>query len=102
MENKTIVAIGHNENVLIFNAIGVKGVIADLNNFEDIVLGLINEDKKIIIVSQHFDELLEEVRNKHQDIYPVFITLPMDVGVENTSLEKLRRNVEKATGINLF
>ena len=88
--------------MLIFNAIGVKGVIADLNNFEDIVLGLINEDKKIIIVSQHFDELLEEVRNKHQDIYPVFITLPMDVGGENTGLEKLRRNVEKATGINLF
>ena len=102
MENKTMVAIGHNENAYVFNAIGIEGVIASEKSFKTILLDYIKKDVKIIIVSQHFDNQLDEIKKEYQEVYPIFITLSMEHDEDSKGIEKLRKNVEKATGITIF
>ncbi|HHT55471.1 MAG TPA: hypothetical protein GX012_02795 [Acholeplasma sp.] len=102
MQNNSMVALGHNENVYVFSAIGIEGIIIDEKSFKDVLKDLITREVKIIIVSQHFQELLEEVKKEYQAVYPIFITLQMEFGEESNAVDNLRKNVEKATGINLF
>ena len=59
MQNNSMVALGHNENVYVFSAIGIEGIIIDEKSFKDVLKDLITREVKIIIVSQHFQELLE-------------------------------------------
>jgi|SRR5690554_4792717 len=102
MKNNSMVAIGHNENVYVFSAIGIEGIITDEKSFKNVLLDLIKKEVKIIIVSQHFDELLEEVKVEYEKVYPIFITLQMEFGEDSNGVDRLRKNVEKATGISLF
>lgn len=98
----SIIAIGHNENVYIFNSVGVEGIVASEETFETILLDKIKKNVKIIIVSQKFEKLLEEFKKEYSETYPIFITLVMELGVESNGINKLKENVEKATGINLI
>ncbi|MDY0277641.1 MAG: V-type ATP synthase subunit F [Acholeplasma sp.] len=104
MANKSIIAFGHDESVYLFNAIGVDGVIATVDNFEELIAKHLEKgDKKIFLVSQRFNELVLKIKEQYiNDVYPIFLVLAMDNDEKSMGEENIRDSVEKATGINLF
>lgn len=103
MTNNTVVALGHDDNVYVFNAIGVEGVIVDSNNIENKINDLISKGIKIFLVSQNFLEIINKLKEEHkQNAYPIFITLAMNTDQASSGVAELTKHVENATGINLF
>jgi len=103
MTNKSVVALGHNENAYVFSTIGIVGRVVLMSNIEERIEEYIKQGVKIFFVSQVFKEKIIEIRNKYKDqAYPIFILLAMDKNEKSLGLEELKENVEKATGINLF
>lgn len=103
MKNKSIIALGHNENVYVFNAIGIDGIVIQRDMFIKSVNDYIKEGIKIFFVSQEFNDLIREIKEENDtEAYPIFLSLSMDKNVESIGIEEIRKNVEKATGINLI
>lgn|SRR5690554_3361791 len=102
MKTKTMMAIGHNENVYVFNAVGIDSLIVLEKELENIINVKTQEGIKIFFVSQQFSGKINEIRKEYQSSYPIFLTLAMDENVLSTGVKELEENVEKATGIKLF
>lgn len=102
MNKSEIIAVGHDENALIFNAIGIKGHVC---HNEDELINLINDqlkDVKIFIVSDHFKDEIQKLRKTFKSVYPIFLLLPLDGSSNKDGIESLRKDVERATGISLI
>lgn len=98
-----IVALGHDENALVFNAIGIKGyVCSDANELNDKVNELMNDNIKIFIVSNYFKDEINKLRETLDKVYPIFLLLPLDGKGTEDGINSLRRDVERATGISLI
>src|SRR5690625_6235919 len=96
---KEIIALEHDENALIFNAIGIKGYVV---NDSDELLNKIEEFKdniKIFIVSDYFKDQINELRKTLKEVYPIFLLLPLDGKGSDDGIKSLRRDVERATVI---
>lgn len=104
MNNKaTIVCLGHDENALLFNASGIKGfVIKDNETLKNEVNRLFNEGIKIFLVSSVFNEEIDKLRKTYNSVYPIFLSLSLDGTMSKDGEERIRKDVERATGINLF
>jgi vacuolar-type H+-ATPase subunit F/Vma7 len=100
--NESIVCLGHDENALLFNSSGIRGIVVkDRSKLLDEINLLIKNDIKIILISDNFKKEVEEVRNELNSVYPIFLLLPLD-GISKDGVEQIRKDVERATGINLF
>jgi vacuolar-type H+-ATPase subunit F/Vma7 len=100
--NESIVCLGHDENALLFNSSGIRGIVVkDRSKLLDEINLLIKNDIKIILISDIFKKEVEEVRNELNSVYPIFLLLPLD-GISKDGVEQIRKDVERATGINLF
>jgi|GEM_PF-2108625 len=103
MKNSLMLAIGHNQNVLMFNAIGIDGIIVTDDNFNKVLEKYIADGIKIFFISQKFIELLRKTKEKiNENAYPIFLTINMELKEKNLGLDEIRKNVESATGINLI
>ena len=103
MKNNNMLALGHNENVYVFNAIGIESLIVLEKDLEAIIKEYTNKGVKIFFVSQKFNEKLSEIKKTYiEDAYPIFLTLSMAQDDEPIGVKELGKNVEKATGIKLF
>lgn len=98
-----IVAIGHDENSLVFNSIGIKGYVCES---EELLINKINElmadNIKIFIVSDHFKNEIYKLRETFKSVYPIFLLLPLDGSSNDDGIKQIRRDVERATGISLI
>lgn len=102
-KDKTIICLGHDENALMFNAIGINGlVINDPKSIKDKVDNLTKDGIKIFLVSDKFTNEIDEIRTIYKGAYPIFLLIPLDGNINGQGVERIRLNVEKATGINLF
>lgn len=102
MQNKKVIALGHNESVYVFNSIGIDGLIVDRKDFISSVEEYINNGINIFIVSQIYHLEVEKLREKYnKSAYPIFLMLAME-DTKSSGIAELRKNVEKATGISLF
>ncbi|MCR1808639.1 V-type ATP synthase subunit F [Haploplasma modicum] len=100
--NESIVCLGHDENALLFNSSGIRGIVVkDRSKLLEEINLLIKNDIKIILISDNFKKEVLEVRNELNGVYPIFLLLPLD-GISKDGVEQIRKDVERATGINLF
>lgn len=102
MKNKTLIAIGHNENVYVFNAIGIETIIVEEANLASVISDNIALGVKIFFISQKFRETINELRKLYEQPYPILMMLSMDEDDASIGVKDLAANVEKATGIKLF
>ena len=98
-----IVAIGHDENSLVFNAVGIKGYVC-LNDNELIekINELVSLETKIFIISDKYRSVINEIRSNFNTVYPIFLLLPLDGSTNSDGIDEIRKNVERATGISLI
>lgn len=101
-KKEQIVALGHDENALVFNAIGIKGYV--INDNDELInkIDELKEDIKIFIVSNYFRDEINELRKTLKEVYPIFLLLPLDGKGSEDGIKSLRRDVERATGISLI
>ena len=104
MSNKEqIVCVGHDENALIFNASGIKGIVVDdKSKINEVINKLIEDQVKIILISNHFNKEILEYRKNLDSVYPIFLELALDGSENKDGVEQIRKDVERATGINIF
>ncbi|HNZ50773.1 MAG TPA: V-type ATP synthase subunit F [Bacilli bacterium] len=105
MNQKTeMAAIGLDETVLIYNALGIKTfVIKQADEADNIIFKLVNQKFKIIFVSEAIYSHIPETLEKYQSLpFPMILPLPMEQASAGIGLKKIQDNVEKAIGINIF
>jgi len=102
MNKDKIVCIGHDENALIFNASGIKGIVSKKSEVKDLIFKQINEGVKIILISHLFKEEVEAVRAELEDVYPIILMIALDGSNYEDGVEQIRKDVERAIGINIL
>lgn len=104
MNYPQIACIGENEDIIIFNGIGITPfVIKDRKEVSKKIDELAEGGTKVVIVSDIFQEGISETLEKYQEqSFPIILLLPLG-GVETgLGIEKIRKDVERAIGINIF
>ncbi len=105
MNQKTeMAAIGLDETVLIYNALGIKTfIVKQANEADQIIFKLVNQKFKIIFISEEIYSHIPETLEKYQSYpFPMILPLPMERESASVGLKKIQENVEKAIGINIF
>lgn len=99
-----IACIGENEDIILFQGIGIATyVINDRKLLISKIEELATMGTKIIIVSDIFTEAMIEINEKYENQpYPIILSLPLGGYDSNIGLEKIRKDVERAIGINIF
>ncbi len=105
MKNKVDIAIlSDKEEVVLFNAIGIKTKKVNTpEEVERVIYELSNEECKIIYISEKLYLSIPETIEKYRhSTFPILIPLP--IGDENMNIgrKKIKENVEKAIGIDIF
>ncbi|MDD3107001.1 MAG: V-type ATP synthase subunit F [Bacilli bacterium] len=97
-------AIGLDETVLIYNALGIKTfIIKQVSEADAIIFKLANQKCKIIFTSEDIYTHIPETLEKYQsNPFPMIIPIPMEKESASVGLKKIQENVEKAIGINIF
>lgn len=99
-----IACLGENEDIILFQGAGITTfVIKDRKKLNEKIDELAELGTKIILVSDIFNEAIVETLEKYQnEAYPIILSLPLS-GIESgKGLEKIRKDVERAIGINIF
>ncbi len=103
-KNIDIAIIGSKDSIFLFNAIGIRTYITSTPFEADKkILELVNNNCKIIYLTEDVYLSIPETIEKYKsNSFPIIIPLP--VGEENLNVgrNKIRQNVEKAIGIDIF
>ncbi|HHU56191.1 MAG TPA: V-type ATP synthase subunit F [Acholeplasmataceae bacterium] len=105
MNNKVkVAAIGNHDTIVLFNAVGIKTFITDkVSEVERIIYNLVNENYKIIYVAEELYESIPETIEKYSfDPFPIIIPIPITDQSLGIGQKKIKENVEKAIGIDIF
>jgi len=81
MNQKTeMAAIGLDETVLIYNALGIKTfIVKQANEADQIIFKLVNQKFKIIFISEEIYSHIPETLEKYQSYpFPMILPLPME------------------------
>lgn len=104
IDRQEIAAIGHDDQVYLFNAIGVKTIV--LTKKEEVdkaIYQLVTQKYKIIFVSETLYQKIPETLEMYKGVaFPIIIPIPIDVTSSQLGEAKIRDNVEKAIGIDIF
>lgn len=100
----SIAAIGEDDSIVIYNCIGFKTYFSkDYKEIDKIIFRLQKEDCKVIFVTDNVYRNINETIEKYKYMtYPIILPLPLDNVNSGAGLEKIKANVEKAIGINIF
>jgi V/A-type H+-transporting ATPase subunit F len=103
-EKISIAAIGSNDTILLFNAVGIKTfVLTDVNAVDRTIFELTNQKCRIIYLSEDLYLKIPETLEKYKSaVYPIIIPIPTKEDSEGIGLKKIRENVEKAIGFDIF
>lgn len=105
MEEKIpIAAIGEENTITLFNAIGIKTyVLTNPTEASRTILTLENQGCKIIYLSEDLYLALPEMVEKYQSLaFPMLIPIPIKKTSQEVGKKKIRANVEKAVGIDIL
>lgn len=104
MNKNEVAAIGTNDAIILFNAVGIKTYLADEPVVVDrIIFDLANDNYKIIYVSEEIYEMIPETLEKYKNItFPIIIPIPTSTDQKGIGLKKIKENVEKAIGFDIF
>ncbi len=103
-KNIDIAIISNKEEVILYNAIGLKTVVAQTAyDAERAIYELSSSKCKIIYVSEGlFLKIPETIEKYKQSPFPIIIPLPVGDEFLNVGRKSIRENVEKAIGIDIF
>jgi V/A-type H+-transporting ATPase subunit F len=105
MEEKVdMAAIGNSDTIMLFKAIGVRTFSVNDNIEADkTVFDLANRKCKIIYVTEELYATMNETIEKYKSSpFPIIIPIPSGQGSKEIGLKKIKDNVEKAIGIDIF
>ncbi len=99
-----VAAIGGNDAIILFNAVGIRTFLEDDPIVVDrIIFELANENYKIIYVSEDLYENISETLEKYKNItFPIIMPIPTTEEAKGVGLNKIKENVEKAIGFDIF
>lgn len=99
-----LAAIAETKSVILFNAIGIKTFsVNHPNEVDRIIFQLVNQKCKIIYLSEALYEAIPETIDKYKfSPFPIIIPIPISDRSQGVGLNKIKENVEKAIGINIF
>jgi V/A-type H+-transporting ATPase subunit F len=99
-----IAAIGGDDSILLFNAVGIKTFnIDDLALVEKTIFELATNNYRIIYVSEDIYKNIPETLEKYKmTVYPIIIPIPLKEKSDGIGLKKIKENVEKAIGFDIF
>lgn len=99
-----IAAIGDSDSILLFNAIGVRTFsIKNISDVEKTIFQLANQKCKIIYVTEEIYTKIPETLERYKTSpFPIILPIPTEEGSKQVGLKKIKDNVEKAIGINIF
>jgi V/A-type H+-transporting ATPase subunit F len=104
MEEKIpIVAIGEENTITLFSAIGIKTYL--LTNPTEVAKTILTLEQqcKIIYLSEDLYLALPEIIEKYQSMaFPIIIPIPIKKTSKEIGKKKIRANVEKAIGIDIL
>ena len=99
-----IAAIGTTDTVLLFNSVGIKTFkVTSPIEADRIIFNLANRECRIIYVSEEIYSQISQTIEKYTAT-PFPIIIPIPIGEVSTGLgkKKIKDNVEKAIGIDIF
>ncbi|GHU56768.1 V-type ATP synthase subunit F [Clostridia bacterium] len=98
--------VGDKDSVLAFKAFGLSvfpAVASDSEASRKIVDKLAREDYGIIFVTEQIAETITETIDRYDRcVLPAIILIPGSTGSLGIGLARIRRNVEKAVGMNIL
>ncbi|NLD26555.1 MAG: V-type ATP synthase subunit F [Acholeplasmataceae bacterium] len=99
-----IAAIGSDDTILLFNAVGIKTyTLSDPLQVDKTIFQLSNQKCRIIYVSEEIYQAIPETLEKYKTaVYPIIIPIPTKTESKEIGLEKIKENVEKAIGFDIF
>lgn len=103
-EKNEVAAIGSSDVIILFNAVGIRTFLADDPvQVDKIIFDLANDNYKIIYVSEEIYEVIPETLEKYKNItFPIIIPIPTTEEGKGIGLQKIKKNVEKAIGFDIF
>lgn len=103
-ELNKICAIGENNNVSVFKGIGVNTLVSnDIDEIDKYIFNMVKDGCKIIFMSEKLYKKISEILDKYKHKpFPMIIPIPVNEESEGVGIEKIRKNVEKAIGFDIF
>lgn len=103
-ERIDMAAIGKEDTIVLFNAIGIPTFICnDEDEADKIIFDLTNKSCRIIYVGEEIYEAIPETLDKYsKSPFPIIIPIPEGIDSKGVGLKKIKDNVEKAIGIDIF
>lgn len=103
-EKISIAAIGNDESIVIYNCVGFKTYFSnDYNEIDKMIFDLYKNGCKIIYVTEKIYENIPTTLEKYSHMtYPIILPLPIDNVSSGVGMKKIKANVEKAIGIDIF
>lgn len=103
-DNVTLAAIGNDESITIYNSVGFKTFFSNsVDEIDKEIFRLYKSGCKIIFVTEKVYESITETREKYSQMtYPIILPLPLDNVNSGIGMKKVKENVEKAIGIDIF
>lgn len=105
MEEKIdIAAIGDSDNILLFNAIGVRTYISkNPVEIDRIIFELVKLKCKIIYVTEELYTLIPNTIDKYKALpFPIIIPIPSTEENKGIGMKRIKESVEKAIGFDIF
>lgn len=103
-KTKRVAAIGSSDTILLFNAVGIKTFnITDEVKVDRQIFELASDNYNIIYVSEDLYLKIPETIEKYKmQAYPIIIPIPLKEKSDGIGLKKIKENVEKAIGFDIF
>lgn len=103
-ELNKICAIGENNNISIFKGIGVDTLVSiDIDEIDQYIFNMVKVGCKIIYISEKLYKEITEILDKYKHKpFPMIIPIPINEEIQGVGLEKIKKNVEKAIGFDIF
>jgi len=103
MMAKNLVAIATNDNALLFRSLGFVAYIVEGESEVRRVVEQVSATALIIVIDEALESALADIRSRYEEqTFPIIVALPFGTASSGRGLAKLRSDVEKAIGIDLF
>lgn len=99
-----ICAIGENNNISIFKGIGVATLVSnDIVEIDKYIFNMVKDGCKIVYISEKLYKKIDETLDKYKhNPFPMIIPIPINEEIEGVGMDKVKKNVEKAIGFDIF
>ncbi len=97
-------AIGDADSVLGFSALGILAVpVTDAKEAERQIFHLAKEGTAVIFITEQIAQQIQRVLSRYAaQPYPAIIPIPSNRGSVGLGMQQLKRNVEKALGVDIL